>query len=243
MKKKKLDIIYEDKKIIVINKPAGLLTVSTIKEKERTLFHEVFDYVKKSNPKSKVFIVNRLDKDTSGIVVFAKDQSIKYAYQNNWDKLAVIRRYVAVVCGKVKQVKGTIRSYLKESKTLMVYSTNDKKAGKLAVTNYKVIKENDNYTMLDVDIRTGRKNQIRVHLKDIGHLIVGDKKYGTSNKNFRRLFLHAYYLVLINPKTKKKMEFYCKVPVIFDSLFKEEGKWLRLFVTQSALLVKELKVF
>ena len=122
MKNRKLDIIYEDKNIIVINKPFGLLTVSTPKEKQRTLFHQVSDYLKKSNPKNKVFIVHRLDKDTSGIVVFAKSESIKYAYQNKWESLVIKRGYIAIVNGILDKKKGIIKSYLKETKTLFVYS-------------------------------------------------------------------------------------------------------------------------
>ncbi len=164
-KRKKLNIIYEDKSIIVINKPAGILTVSTPKEKERTLYHEVSDYVKKSNPKLKIYIVHRLDKDTSGIVMFAKNKNVKYAYQNNWDNLVVKRGYVAVVNGVLERKTGVIKSYLKETKTLFVYSTNDNKNGKLAITNYKVVSENKNYSLIDIDIKTGRKNQIRVHMR------------------------------------------------------------------------------
>lgn len=149
MKKKKLDIIYEDKNILVVNKPSGILTVSTPKEKDRTLFHEVSDYVKKSNSKVKVFIINRLDKDTSGIVMFAKNQNVKFAYQNRWNDIVLKRRYVAVVNGKLKEKQGTIKSYLKENKEYMVYSTNDKKNGKLAVTTYSVIKESNKYSLLN----------------------------------------------------------------------------------------------
>ena len=218
-KKKKLDIIYEDKEILVINKPSGILTVSTLKEKERTLFHEVSEYVKKSNPKAKVFIVNRLDRDTSGIVLFAKAQSIKYAYQNSWGKLAIKRGYVAIVKGKMDNEKGTIKSYLKETKTLLVYSSNDKTNGKLAITNYSVIKENKKYSMLNIEIKTGRKNQIRVHLNDINHPILGDKKYGNVKSPANRLMLHANLLVLVNPKTNKKMEFESKIPKSFENLF------------------------
>lgn len=220
-RKKKLDIIYEDKEILVVNKPSGILTVSTPKEKEKTLFHAVSDYVKKSNPKAKVFIVHRLDKDTSGIVMFAKNQTIKYTYQNAWDKLVLKRGYKAVVDGVLEKKTGTIKSYLKETKTLLVYSSNDKKNGKLAITNYKVIKENKRYSMLDIDIKTGRKNQIRVHMKDINHPILGDKKYGNKKSPTSRLMLHAGELAIINPKTKKKMEFISKVPKSFDLLFNE----------------------
>lgn len=223
MKKKKLDIIYEDKNIIVVNKPSGLLTVSTEKEKEKTPFKEVSLYVKKSNPKAKIFIIHRLDKDTSGIVIFAKNQNIKYKYQNNWDNLVIKRGYTAVVEGTLIKKKDTIKSYLRETKTFMVYSTNDRENGKLAITNYNVIKENKKYSMLDIDIKTGRKNQIRVHMNDINHPILGDKKYGDKKSNFSRLMLHASILIIINPITKKKMEFVSDTPKSFDLLFKERG--------------------
>lgn len=220
-RKKKLDIIYEDKEILVVNKPSGILTVSTPKEKEKTLFHEVSDYVKKSNPKAKVFIIHRLDKDTSGIVMFAKNQNVKYAYQNAWDNLVLKRGYVAVVDGVLEKKKDSIKSYLKETKTLLVYSSNDKKNGKLAITNYNVIKESKRYSMLDINIKTGRKNQIRVHMKDINHPILGDKKYGNKKSPANRLMLHAGELVIINPKTKKKMTFICETPKSFNLLFDE----------------------
>ena len=130
-KRKKLDIIYEDKEILVVNKPAKLLCISTEKEKERTLYHEVSDYVKKSNPKAKIFIIHRLDKDTSGIVMFAKNKNVKYAYQNSWDNLAIKRGYVAIVKGMLDKKHDTIKSYLKETKTLMVYSSKNRKDGNL----------------------------------------------------------------------------------------------------------------
>lgn len=220
-RKKKLDIIYEDKEILVVNKSSGILTVSTPKEKEKTLFHEVSDYVKKSNPKAKVFIIHRLDKDTSGIVMFAKNQNVKYNYQNKWDNLVIKRGYTAVVDGVLEKKKDSIKSYLKETKTLLVYSSNDKKNGKLAITNYNVIKESKRYSMLDINIKTGRKNQIRVHMKDINHPILGDKKYGDKKSPANRLMLHAKELVIINPKTKKKMTFISEAPKSFDLLFDE----------------------
>lgn len=222
-RKKKLDIIYEDKEILVVNKPSGVLTISTPKEKEKTLFHEVSDYVKKSNPKAKVFIIHRLDKDTSGIVMFAKNQNVKYSYQNNWDNLVLKRGYVAVVDGLLENKTGVIKSYLKETKTLFVYSSNDKKNGKLAITNYNVIKENNKYSMLDIDIKTGRKNQIRVHLSDINHPILGDKKYGNKKDHVKRLMLHAGELIIINPKSKKKMTFISEAPKSFNLLFDERN--------------------
>ena len=217
MKKDKLDIIYEDKWIIVVNKPSHLLTISTNNEKEKTLFHKVMMYEKRKNKNNKVFIVHRLDKDTSGLVLFAKDEKIKYKFQNNWDN-EVKRGYIAVVHGKTKD-KEVLKSYLAETKTLLVYST-DKDHGKLAITEYEKIKENNRFSLLRVKIKTGRKNQIRVSLNDNGNGIVGDKKYG--NKKFdplRRLCLHANYLSIIHPVTNKRMVFETNIPEDFLKLF------------------------
>ncbi len=219
MKKDKLDIIYEDKSIIVVNKPSHLLTISTDNEKEKTLFHKVIMYEKRKNKNNKVFVVHRLDKDTSGLIVFAKDEKLKYKLQNNWDKEAK-RGYVAVVHGHTKD-KDILRSYLAETKTLMVYST-DSKNGKLAITEYEKLKENKKLTLLKIKIKTGRKNQIRVQLNDNGNSIVGDKKYGESKFDpLRRLCLHANYLEIIHPITNKKMVFETEIPKDFLRLFEE----------------------
>ncbi len=219
MKKDKLDILYEDKSIIVINKPSHLLTISTDNEKEKTLFHKVMLYEKRKNKNNKVFIVHRLDKDTSGIIVFAKDEKVKYKLQNSWKK-EVKRGYVAIVNGKTKD-KDILKSYLAETKTLLVYST-DSKHGKLAITEYQKLKENKRMTLLKIKIKTGRKNQIRVQLNDNGNSIVGDKKYGESKFDpLRRLCLHANYLEIIHPVTNKKMVFETEIPKEFIRLFEE----------------------
>ncbi len=215
MKKDKLDIIYEDKDLIVVNKPTHLLTISTDNEKERTLFHKVYLYLKKKNKNNKVFVVHRLDKDTSGLIVFAKSEMVKKKLQNNWDKS--IRNYVAVVNGNPKKEKDTLRSYLKETKTLLVYSTKDKD-GELAITNYQKVMTNNEYSLLSINIKTGKKNQIRVQLSDIGHSIVGDKKYGFKKDPLRRLCLHANYLEFIHPITNKKMAFDIDIPKSFISI-------------------------
>lgn len=220
MKKDKLKIVYEDKDIIVINKKPHLLTISTDNEKEKTLFHQVMLYLKKKNKNNKVFIVHRLDKDTSGLIVFAKSENVKRKLQNSWEDSK--RGYVAVVNGNVLKEKGTIKSYLMETKTLLVYSTNDSKNGRLAITNYEKIMANKLYTMLKIDIKTGRKNQIRVHLNDIGHQIVGDKKYGSIKRDpLRRLCLHANYLEFMHPVTGKKMVFETKIPNEFVKICEE----------------------
>lgn len=176
-KKDRLDIIYEDKNIVVINKPSGLLTVSTEKEKENTLMHKVISYEKKKNKNNKVFIVHRLDKDTSGIVVFAKNMKMKNLLQNNWDNLVKLRQYVAIVEGIPIKEKDTLRSWLKEDKTLRIYSSKKEGDGRLAITKYRLVTNSDKYSLLEVEIKTGRKNQIRVQLSDIGNPIIGDKKY------------------------------------------------------------------
>ena len=217
MKNKKLDIVYEDKYIIVINKPSHLLTISTDNEKEKTLFHQVLMYEKRKNKNNKVFIVHRLDKDTSGLVLFAKDEKIKYKLQNNWDK-ETKRGYVAIVHGNVKD-KDILKSYLAETKTFVVYSTLDKKIGKLAITEYEKVLSNKKLSLIKIKIKTGRKNQIRVQLNDNGNQIVGDKKYGSHDNRMDRLMLHNYELSFICPISNKLMEFKVDVPKIFYNLF------------------------
>jgi RluA family pseudouridine synthase len=191
-KKNKLHIVYEDKDILVINKPAKLLTISTDKEKTRTLFHQVVDYLHTKNQKA--FVVHRLDRDTSGLVVFAKNMVVKKSLQDNWDN--TVRKYYAKVLGEVK-TKGEIKSYLAETKTLLTYIAKDSKKGKLAITKYQPLESNKDYSMLDIEILTGRKNQIRVQLSSIGHPIIGDNKYG--NNKASRLMLQAYYLEFKHP--------------------------------------------
>jgi len=216
MKKKNLDIFNEDKELIAVNKPSGLLTVSTEKEKERTLFKEVSDYEKTKFKSNKVFIVNRLDKDTSGIVLFAKNQKIKKLLQDNWNELVKTRGYIAIVEGKT-DTEGTVKSYLKERRDLSSYST-DEKDGKLAITTYKKIKSNRKYTVLNIEIFTGRKNQIRVHMQDINHPIVGDKKYGSKLNPIGRMALHANKLVFTHPINNKLYSFESKIPKEFEKL-------------------------
>ena len=210
-KKDKLDIIYEDKMLLVVNKPSGLLTISTEKEKEKTLFHKVFEYIKKKNKNNKIFILHRLDKDTSGIVMFCKDQKLKFLIQNNWDKLVKLRQYVAVVEGVPPKEKDSLKSWLSESKTLKTYSTN-KKEGHLAITNYRLISSNNGYSLLEIEIKTGRKNQIRVQLSDEKIPIIGDKKYGSKKNPINRLGLHANKIIFINPVTRKEMVFETDIP-------------------------------
>lgn len=217
MSKRKLDIVYEDKEIIVVNKPSGLLTVSTENEKERTLFRELSDFEKTKHKSNKVFIVNRLDKDTSGIVLFAKNQKLKKMFQDKWNEIVKKRNYIAIVEGKTN-TEGTIKSWLKETKTFITYSSFKESDGKLAITTYKKIKGNNKYSLLDIEIFTGRKNQIRVHMKDINHPIVGDRKYGSKIKN-NRMMLHANKLEIYHPTNQKLYIFECDIPKEFKELF------------------------
>lgn len=197
---KKLNILYEDKYLIIVYKRHGLLTISRDNHNDLNLYDEVKEYEKKKNPRNKIFIVHRLDKDTSGLVLFAKNEKIKYALQNNWDK--VIRKYFAVVEKEVLENK-TLINYLQESKTGEVFVTNNKVMGKKSITKYEVLSKNNKCSLLDIEIKTGRKNQIRVQLAYILHPIIGDKKYGnTKNKE---LLLQAYYLKFNHPVDNKEI--------------------------------------
>ena len=212
---KKLRIIYEDKYLIIVNKPTGEFTISRDNHYDNNLYDEVKTYVKKQNPKNKIFIVHRLDKDTSGLVLFAKSEKVKYDLQRNWQN--VERKYYAVVSGKLNEKNGTLKDFLYETKGLDVVVTNIKKIGKLAITNFNVIENNNKYSLLDINIETGRRNQIRVQLANIGHPIIGDKKYGKVK--YKRMMLEAYYLKFVHPVTKKVC--YAELPLNndFEKLF------------------------
>lgn len=206
-----LDIIYEDDEIIVINKPAGLLSMSDGKEKEKTAYHLVSEYVKKKNRNNKVFIVHRLDQDTSGVLMFSKSEKLKHDLQENWNDIVETRGYIALVEGHLKKKHGTIKNYLAESKTQKVYIGNSSN-GKLAITHYRVIKETKYNSLVEIFLDTGRKNQIRVHMESLGHSIVGDKKYGARTNSIKRLGLHANVFEFEHPYTKQKMKFVAKTP-------------------------------
>ena len=194
---KKLNILYEDKHLIVVFKDSNLPTIRSEKY-EHSLYKEVFNYLHKKN--QKVFVVHRLDKDTSGIVLFAKNENVKDALQRDWE--SVKRYYLALAHGKTNE-KGIIKSYLKETKTLLTYSTKDK-SGKYAETLYKRIGFNKQYSLLEIEIKTGRKNQIRVHMKDNETPIVGDKKYGIKD-GFRKMMLLANRIEFIHPVTHQNI--------------------------------------
>ncbi len=206
-------IIYEDKDILVINKKAGLLTVSTDKEHD-TLAHQVRMYANKHH--FKAFIINRIDRETSGIVMFAKSDKVKKQYQDNWNTLAIKRGYIALVYGEMHK-DGVIDNYLREENNTFVHSAPQ---GKRAITYYHILKKNKKYTLLDIDIKTGRKNQIRVHLSELGYPIVGDAKYGHDTTS-KRMALHNYILIVKHPITLKEQVFEAPYQHDFDHLFKD----------------------
>ena len=205
-----LDILYEDEYLIVINKPCGLLSISNDKEKDITAYRMVSDYVKSTDKRNYIFVVHRLDQDTSGILMFCKNEKIRDKMQVNWNNIVKKRGYIAVVDGKMSG-KGTFHSFLIEDKRQFVYSSKSGK-GKEAITHYEVIKNNNNYSMLQVFIDTGRRNQIRVHLSEHGHPIVGDKKYRCKSNPIKRLCLHANILEFIHPVNKKMITIKTNIP-------------------------------
>ena len=211
-----INIIYEDNDIIVIDKPSKILTISNKKEKEKTLYREVSNYLKMEN--KKVFVIHRLDYDTSGVIMFAKNQKVQKLYQDNWNNLAKKREYTATVEG-ITNSKGHIESYLKQTKTLLVYSSKNKD-GLFAITDYEKIGGNSKYSMLKILISTGRRNQIRCHMADIGHPILGDYRYKCKINPIDRLCLHANRLEIINPISNKLMIFTSEIPKEFYDIVK-----------------------
>lgn len=212
-----LNIVYEDDNYLVVNKESGLLTISTSssnKNYEDTLYRRVRAYL--NSKREYAFIVNRIDKETSGLVIFAKSEKFKNMLQSDWNNIVQDRKYVAVVSGKILR-DGRIDNYLYEDKMIFSHSTNY--GGKRAITNYKVIDGNEKYTLLDINIATGRKNQIRVHMTEMRHPIVGDKKYYSKDNSMKRLMLHHYEIALIDPITKKLRRFRCDIPKEFYYLF------------------------
>jgi len=220
---KGIEIVHEDRDILVIDKPAGLLTMASETEMERTAYHILTDYVRKGYSKSRqrIFIVHRLDRDTSGIVIFAKNSNAKHRLQDQWDETE--KKYLAVVHGHMEKESGNITSYLAENIAHKVYSTKNRSIGKLSTTHYWVIKETPKYSLLEVDLLTGRKNQIRVHLAETGHSIVGDIKYGDKihkecDRSQKRMALHAYSISFVHPWTGKRMLLKTRIPDYFFSL-------------------------
>jgi len=206
----------------VIEKEAGLLSIATNKERQQTAYFILTGHIRKSHPKNRIFIIHRLDKDASGVMMFAKSIEVQEKMQNDWQKAIVDRKYAVLVEGRVEKEEDTIITWLKESKALIMYSYNFDNGGQKAITHYKVIKSNDDFSLLEVKIDTGRKNQIRVHMQDIKHSIVGDKKYGSTINPIKRMGLHARSLTFDHPVTGEPMHFETPIPSKFLTLFNKK---------------------
>lgn len=213
-----LELVYEDNDLLVVNKPAGLLTMGTETKKIGTAYYYMTEYVRRAgrNIRNRIFIVHRLDKFTSGVLVFAKSEDVKVRLQDQWEKTQ--KKYLAVVHGHFAEKQGVITSYLAENKAFVMYSTTDASKGKLSHTAYAVLKESKRFSLLDIDLITGRKNQIRVHMADVGHPVVGDDKYGKAPGIYKRLALHAKSISFKHPKTHKLLAFETKTPKYFLTL-------------------------
>lgn len=215
-----IKILYEDDSIIAIDKPSGLLTVGTEKEKTNTAYSLLSHYVKTENKNNKIFIVHRLDRDTSGVLVFARNTMVRDVLQEYWHNENHKREYAALVCGKIEEPRGRIESWLKENANLQVFSSLRPDDGQHAVTNWELVQQNENFSLLKVLPETGRRNQIRVHLYDIDFPIVGDRRYGNGQNPIGRLGLHATLLAFVHPVSGKVMQLESPVPGSFFRMVK-----------------------
>lgn len=207
-----VEILHEDEDIIVINKDAGVLSMADKDPTEMTAYRQINQYVKEEDRNNRIFVVHRLDRDTSGVMLFAKTQEVKDALQDAWKDVVKERIYTALVEGVLSDQEGTYTSWLTESKTTKVFSSATDNGGKQAVTHYKKIQGNADYTLLEVQLETGRKNQIRVHMEELGHPVAGDRKYGARTNPMKRLGLHATTLALLHPRTGELVRFQAPLP-------------------------------
>lgn len=217
-----IKVLYEDRDIIVVDKSSGLLSVKARYETEKTAHQLLINYVRKGNPRARgnLFVVHRLDRETSGVLVFAKSYELREKFAAQWQD--VKKKYLAIVHGNLEEKSGVIESYLAEGDDYMMQSVENPEEGKLARTKYKVIDESKNYSLLEIDLLTGKKNQIRVHLSEKGHPILGDIKYSENPQG--RLALHAFSIRFKHPFSDEDMAFETKVPDYFSTYFKMAGK-------------------
>ena len=209
-----LRIVFEDDYLIIVDKAAGLLSMGTDRDKEKTAYRILSDYVKRGDLRNKIFIVHRLDRETSGLLMFAKTPMAQTKMQSDWDNAVLERKYVALIEGRPEKSSGELRSYLAENAAMNVYST-DPEHGKLAITRYNVLNSKGKYSLVELELLTGRKNQIRVHMQEFGYPVAGDKKYGAQTNPGRRLMLHASKLQFIHPITRENLVFETPIPSKF----------------------------
>lgn len=215
---KYVKIVYEDKDIVVIEKAPGILSMGANPSQfcVKTVLDEYFS---KRHFKCTAHVVHRLDRETSGLMVYAKNMEMEQVLENNWHDIVYDRRYVAVVCGQLEKEGGTIQSWLKDNKAFVTYSSPTDNGGKEAITHYRKLKMSEQYTLVELKLETGRKNQIRVHMADIGHPVAGDMKYGNGRDPMGRLALHAYRLHFYHPRTGEPMMFETPFPSVFRRMF------------------------
>ena len=210
-----IGIVYEDPYLLIVDKRAGLLSMSnnTRQETVQTVLNR---YLEKGGGRNTSHLVHRLDRDTSGLMVYAKDVQTQQSLIRGWQELVTDRRYIALVSGEIEKKEGTVRSWLTEDKRFVIHSSPVDNGGQYAVTHYRVLESNGQYSLVELMLETGRKNQIRVHMADLGHPVVGDHKYGSEDDSIRRLGLHAYMLCFRHPVTGKFLRFETPVPESFE---------------------------
>ena len=218
---KELDIVFEDPYLFIIDKHPGLLSMSN-NSRQQTVQTVLNRYLEKGGGRNTSHLVHRLDRDTSGLMVYAKDVQTQQSLINSWQQLVSDRRYLALVEGEFEQTRGRIQSWLTEDKKFVTHSSSVDNGGKYAVTHYNVLASSNGYSLVECELETGRKNQIRVHMADLGHPVVGDRKYGSAEDPMRRLGLHAYMLCFTHPVTGKHMRFETPVPYCFEKLLNGE---------------------
>ena len=218
---KELDIVFEDPYLFVIDKHPGLLSMSN-NSRQQTVQTVLNRYLEKGGGRNTSHLVHRLDRDTSGLMVYAKDVQTQQSLINGWQQLVSDRRYLALVKGEFEQSRGRIQSWLTEDKKFITHSSPVDNGGKYAVTHYNVLTSSNGYSLVECELETGRKNQIRVHMADLGHPVVGDRKYGSDEDPMRRLGLHAYMLCFTHPVTGKHLRFETPVPFCFEKLLNDE---------------------
>jgi 23S rRNA pseudouridine1911/1915/1917 synthase len=217
-----LTVVHSDEHIVVVDKPPGMLTIATEREKERTVYARIREHVKAADPREKIFVVHRLDRLTSGLLVFAKTEAAKRKLQDAFAGRSVERVYTAVVEGRLRDDVGELRSFLVESKALRVHVTRDEKQGSEAITRYRVLGRGNGHTLVEVRLVTGRRAQIRVQFAHAGHPVVGDRDYGTGSGPIGRLALHATRLAFVHPSTGRRVAFSSRPPRDFGAMVKEE---------------------
>lgn len=219
LKNRFVKIVYEDRWLVVVEKAPGILSMAA-GHSSLNVKAVLDDYFHKSRQNCRAHVVHRLDRDTSGLMVYAKDMETEQILEHNWHDIVYDRRYVAVVSGEIVEEGGTVASWLKDNKAFVTYSSRVDNGGKYAVTHFRVLDRTTDHSLVEFKLETGRKNQIRVHSADIGHPVCGDVKYGNGDDPLHRLCLHAYVLCFFHPVTRERMEFEMPVPSAFRSMFR-----------------------